>query len=312
MLIEAQAELLNSLINQHALGAVAETIKRAAYTRVDLTFAGEETYATLGSSRFGGDPDIPINCSWLDRLEGMVFVFQVCLADLVWSTSLGLPASGMLYVFADDEADCASTYYFPGTPDELVRPRMPAPYPNYIFSEMKCGRLKGSLGIDLPRYGSDEYDEIEEAGLDTHYESLEERLTHGDEVFCQLMGRHAELNRDLREDAAEAGGGKVQDWRSLWKILSSLESGLVISDHHVLHGMMKDQDLATQAFANVFSIREVVQARPKFGPLWGGSCRGSRHAVAVEYNRQRPARSGQLDPTYERRNCSSSDRSTPF
>lgn len=258
MLIEAQAELLHSLIAQHKLAAVAETIKLAAYTRVDLTCAGAETYAMLGSSRFGGDPDIPINCSWLDRLEGMVFVFQVCLADLVWSTSLGLPASGMLYVFSDADADSASTFYFPGTRDELVRHRMPAPHPDYIFSEMKCVRLKASLGIDLPGYGSDEYDEIEDAGLDTRYESLEEGLTHGDEVLCQLMGRHAELNGDLREDAAEAGGGKAQDWRSLWKILSSIKSGLVISDHHVLHGMMRDQDLATRAFASVFSVREVV------------------------------------------------------
>ena len=56
MLIEAQAELLDSLIDQHGLGAVAETVKRAAYTRVDLMSAGEETYAMLGTSRFGGDP----------------------------------------------------------------------------------------------------------------------------------------------------------------------------------------------------------------------------------------------------------------
>jgi hypothetical protein len=258
MLIEAQAELLSSLISQHELGAVAETIKRAAYTRVDLMSAGEENYSTLGTSRFGGDPDIPINCPWLDRIEGMVFVFQVCLADLVWSASLGLPGSGMLYVFADNEADNASTFYFPGTPDELLRHRMPAPHPDYIFSEMKCVRLKGSLGIDLPRYGSDEFDEIEEAGLGAGYESLEERLAPGDEVFCQLRGRYAELNGDLREDAAKAGGGNARDWRSLWKILSSIQSGLVISDHHVLHGMIKDQDLATRAFANVFSIREVV------------------------------------------------------
>ncbi|NHZ87480.1 DUF1963 domain-containing protein [Massilia sp. CCM 8733] len=258
MLIETQAELLDSLIGQHELHAVTETIKRAAYTRVDLMSAGEETYATLGTSRFGGDPDIPINCSWLDRLEGMVFVFQVCLADLVWSTSLGLPPSGMLYVFADEEALSASTFYFPGASDELIRHRMPAPQPDNIFSEMKCLRLKGSLGIDLPRYGSDEFDEIEELGLDEGYHSLEERLTPGDEVFCQLRGRCAELNGDLREDAAKAGGGNARDWRSLWKIFSSLESGLVISDHHVLHGMIKDQELATRAFANVFSIREVV------------------------------------------------------
>lgn len=261
MLIEAHARLLDSLISQHGLEVVAETIKQASYTRVGMTSAGEETYAALGTSRFGGNPDIPIDCSWLDRIDGMVFVFQVCLSDLNWSASLGLPETGVLYVFSDQEADSASTFYFPGTPDQLTRHRMPAPEPDYHFSNMKCFRLKASLGIDLPEYGSDEFYEIEDAGLDEKYEiflSQLQLLTPNGESYCQLAGRYADINGDLRKKAAEAGGGIAQDWRSLWKVFSSYESGLVISDFHVLHGMIKDQDLRSRNFSNVYSVRDLA------------------------------------------------------
>ena len=257
MLVENQRPAIETLVEKHGLSAVSNLVLNSAHARIDLIPEEEEDYAVVGNSRFGGDPDVPLNSPWLDEIADKVFLFQARLSDFPWASSLGLPKVGWLYVFSEQEPDSTSTYYS-GEAVELVRHRMVPPEPDYIFSDLKAFKLRGSLGIDFPEYGSEEFDQIEAAGLEEEYELLMTSGAPEEETFCELAGRFEELNGDLREEAARSMGGQPFDWRSLWRVKSSFKSGLVINDFHVLHGLVRSVDLRARDFSSVYSQTEVV------------------------------------------------------
>lgn len=65
----------------------------------------DETDLTLGQSRMGGRPDLPSDFKW-PKYKGkhLVFVAQFALEELEgWSQMLGLPATGHLYFFHDQD-----------------------------------------------------------------------------------------------------------------------------------------------------------------------------------------------------------------
>ena len=122
---------------------------------------------------------------------------------------------------------------------------MPAPTPDYIFADVKQWKLTVVSSIDLPFFLDEVVDEVDDSQAEAKYEKLRE--DEHDKTprrrFGQILGRFAELNGDMRDDAANACGGKPEDWLSLWKVLSSFESGLVISDFFLLHGMIRKRHL---------------------------------------------------------------------
>ena len=252
-LLSEHQTLLRNRIAELGLQDFAAGILAGAYSSYLLI--GDEQAASdqLGTSRFGGDPDIPADFDRRDQLEELVFIYQVNLADLPQRAELGLPESGLLSVFSDGDADRGCTFFFAAS--NLTRYALPEPDPEYIFANIKPWTLKLAPSVDLPDYGADLFDEIGDAGLDSEYEELCD--TKFSDVagpsFGQLLGRPSDLNGDMREDAVEECGGSVDQWRSLWKVFSSFESGLVISDVHVLHGMIRNQHLQSLDLSQLYS-----------------------------------------------------------
>ena len=63
----------------------------------------------LGGSRIGGEPDMPSNLPWpAGESEPMTFLLQLRLDDISSTLPYGMPRSGMLYFFVEDDDNSLS------------------------------------------------------------------------------------------------------------------------------------------------------------------------------------------------------------
>jgi len=76
---------------------------------------------TVGATRVGGEPDLPIDVDWPEGDGGpLLFVMQVRLTDVTrFDLEELLPSNGHLSLFSDRTIDDVRVLYFP--PGELVR-----------------------------------------------------------------------------------------------------------------------------------------------------------------------------------------------
>lgn len=255
-LLPKHAEIIRERVAALGLNDFRSSILKAAYTSYELIGAKQADTRARGTTRFGGHPDLPAECD-TGELNDFEFVYQVNCADLPGAAQLGMPTAGILSVFSNrDPYEGGKTLYFPDS--DLIRHRMPDPEPDYVFSNVKPWKLKIGTNVGFAEYGDDLHFEIEAAGLSDEYAKLCE--TEFDKLaspcFGELLGRHSDLNGDMREDAAEECGGKAAEWRSLWKVFSSFESGLVISDFHLLHGMIRKRHLKSLNFSQMYTTQD--------------------------------------------------------
>lgn len=109
-----------------------------------------------GSSRFGGDPDLPLWTRW-PSYEGvpMMFVAQINLEEVAEvSHSVGLPSRGQIYLFADVESgdmelDCFRFIYVSNPRRWLRRRASPVPQSETVPPH----RLIFRASWDLPDAG---------------------------------------------------------------------------------------------------------------------------------------------------------------
>lgn len=106
------ADLLQALIEQITtaeLSAADELIASRARACIRFFDAGKDDYSKPGVTRFGGDPDLPLDMEW-PRLEQppdparpyLGFLAQINLSDVPVIPGWPLPRKGMLYLFVRD------------------------------------------------------------------------------------------------------------------------------------------------------------------------------------------------------------------
>lgn len=246
---------LQERISELGLDDFRSRILRSAYSVYRLIGAEQADSRKQGTTRFGGHPDLPASFD-IEELNAFEFVYQVNCADFPTGELLGLPAEGLLSVFSSSEPYYGGKTLFSATSD-LVRHRMPDPAPDYIFSNVKPWKLRTATGVGFPQYGDDLVEEIEAAGLSGQYEQLcsTKFCVASGPCFGEILGRFSDLNGDMRKQASDKCGGKPTDWRALWKVFSSYDSGLVISDFHVLHGMIQERHLKRRDFSKMFTTQ---------------------------------------------------------
>lgn len=252
-LLPQHADRIRDRISELGLDDFCTPILESACSAYGLIGVEQADSPEKGTTRFGGHPDLPAEFD-TGELNDFEFVYQVNCADLPEGESLGLPADGLLSVFSNsDPYDGGKTLFFQTS--DLIRHHMPDPMPDYIFSDVKPWKLKIANHVGFAGYGDELFNKIEDAGLSDEYEQLccTEFSNVSGPCFGEILGRFSELNGDMREEAAEACGGKPAEWRSLWKIFSSFQSGLVISDFHLLHGMIRKRELQALIFSRMFS-----------------------------------------------------------
>ena len=256
ILLPEHQQAIRERVSELGLGDFRSAILKSAYSAYNLIGAKQSDTRTLGTTRFGGQPDLPSTFE-TSELDSFQFLYQVNLSDLRDGFLLGLPAEGILSIFSNcDPYYGGKTLYFLST--DLVRHQMPNPTPDYIFSDLKPWKLKIAMSVGFAQYGVELFDEIEEAGLSDEYETLcnTEFDSRTGPCFGEILGRFSDLNEDMREDAANECGGKPNEWRSLWKLFSSFKSNLVISDFHLLHGMIRKRHLMNLDFTKMYTTQD--------------------------------------------------------
>ncbi len=255
-LLPLHQQIIRDRIGELGLGDFRSAILKSAYSAYDLIGVKQSKTRAKGTTRFGGQPDLPSTFQTSD-LDSLQFLFQVNLSDLPDGSMLGLPSDGILSTFSErDPYYGGKTFFFPSA--DLVRYRMPDPAPDYIFSNVKPWKLKIATSVGFAQYGDELFYEIEEAGLADEYEQLcnTEFSSRSGPCFGEILGRFSDLNGDMRETAADGCGGKPNEWLSLWKLFSSTESNLVISDFHLLHGMIRKRHLKNLDFTKMFTTED--------------------------------------------------------
>src|SRR5690349_2759458 len=91
---------LKELVEKHGLNPYFDRIDRAAQSAIQLLTLEPDDYSQVGSTRFGGLPDLPDDIEWPSAGNiYMTFLAQIKLAQMPSLDQCPLPGSGWLYFF---------------------------------------------------------------------------------------------------------------------------------------------------------------------------------------------------------------------
>ena len=110
-LLEEHRDRLRDRITELGLRDFKTGILNGSYSSYLLVGAKQDASQEFGTSRFGGEPDIPQSFD-AARLDELVFVCQVNMSDLPQAQDLGLPDAGILAIFSDPHAEYGKTFFF--------------------------------------------------------------------------------------------------------------------------------------------------------------------------------------------------------
>jgi hypothetical protein len=168
---------LRKRIREHGLESAEDVIFAHSAESIRIHSVGRDDGATLGASRFGGDPDLPRDWCWPthrrmgdSELGRSNFVCQVNFAELPMVAGReALPASGLLYVSVEameaaSDPVLVDALYHEGPEEELAR--RPSPPSELLLDEYLVGlqptRVTYSPGYDCESNGYALQREIEE------------------------------------------------------------------------------------------------------------------------------------------------------
>ncbi|MEO0648736.1 MAG: YwqG family protein [Cyanobacteria bacterium J06650_10] len=201
-------ETLSSLAERCGLSAqlpkIREHVRPAIYITLEDAGSGD-----VGQSRIGGVPDLPSSLVWPSdaRWGYRCFILQINFAQLPkfpTAFSYGsLPAQGMLYLFVNEGGNDANQVIFYDGSEPLQPVSSPATEDLITdwYLDLKAHTLSFQLGLDLPRWATDEYEEMcDRLQLDEdRYEALTRLLSQGS--LGKLLGYAAGIGHDPRHDA---------------------------------------------------------------------------------------------------------------
>ncbi|MDO5046781.1 YwqG family protein [Campylobacter sp.] len=235
----------------------------------------------IGSSKFGGLPDLPKNIEWFKNettKNHLHFIAQINFSEVKkYDLEDELPNSGILYLFYDcidmpwgyDFKDRygKKVFYFDGNLSELERKS--APENTEIFDAMK---LSFSAEIELPDHESDLIDtdkfndEETDKIYDIQYEFYEENgdkilghsnnIQDGMELECELVtnglycGDESGYNDPIRFELEK----NVANWKLLLQIDSNEENGMMWCDYGKIYLWITKQNLKDRNFQDSWLI----------------------------------------------------------
>jgi uncharacterized protein YwqG len=317
---------LDAAISRRQLDSVAEEIRSNAAECYAMITVGEDDYSTVGNTRFGGDPDLPVGMVWPidpDNLRPTYsnFIAQINFAELpLLASNTSLPSRGILYLFVRYRESAAEpvildSLYFDGNFHSLVRRQVPD-------SESLCDeylvdlvpqRIQAVPAVSLAYFrkrfrkhvkenalvidGEDGESRLLDLGWELHREGqLGQMLgfaNAGDvrenlyrQVVLARLGRRRLVYNDYWETMQEYNAyieywrergneqlvktynemkegvewltsnrtvisNEVDQWKLLFQLDSNSEMNLNINDADPLYVFVRDDDLASRAFADL-------------------------------------------------------------
>ena len=182
MNIDATLEQFNLLHKKDSLLKIAASSIGITKEKAD------EMDIQIGSSKFGGMPDLPTNLSFPKCVHGyLTFLAQINLTESkLYKKQDQLPETGILYFFYDvieqpwgmdkEDKESFQVYYFDGDARELSRTPYPEitedyfPLPTYQITFTDIITFPEELnGLDLTEDELDNYFEFRESRQPRHY-----------------------------------------------------------------------------------------------------------------------------------------------
>lgn len=247
-----------------------------------------DTDIPLGTSKFGGCPDLPAEAEWF-RTNGsalpMSFVAQINFAEAApYDTAHKLPESGMLYFFYDcspdgmpwgfdpTDSDGWKVYFYDGD-SRLIRRQAPEDLEendNGILFD--AARLRFDAVMELPSPESDLTNHLQfpDALQEQYWDWLEEQeevcinklLGHADpiqsgmELECEYVTHKINCGDPAGYRLAKSKGldRNAAHWNLLMQVDSNEELGMMWGDMGRLYLWITDEALAARNFENTWLI----------------------------------------------------------
>jgi uncharacterized protein YwqG len=269
---------------QLGLARVADQLASVITTSIRLkTEAMTEGKLAVGSSRLGGTPDLAPGMSWpVCNGVPMAFTAQIRLSDAVaHDPDARLPRSGMLYFFYEaqeqkwgfdpKDRDNWKVIYHDGDPGTLQPAEPPANLPEE--SRFRCCRVTFSTEISVPPYESGIVERLRLSDIegDAYGRLLDALERH--EPIHRLLGYPEPIQGDMQEECQFASNGVntggsngenearladlrkgITDWRLLLQIDSDDSLGTMWGDAGRIYFWIREQDLKSRDFANVWLV----------------------------------------------------------
>ena len=263
--------ILQELLSASGLARVSEELIQVALPSIRLTaHPVEETRLRLGSTKFGGSPDLPKGREWPERNgEPLPFIAQINLFEITpYDEDHLFPDAGIMSFFFDQKAffesqsfDQATTWYVCHTPGPLSDlQRLPMPESilrrgTYRTSEVTC-----TTEITLPNYSKYDPTSVERLGLSSPLTDKEEQAYY--QIQAQLAKRigvtyHVPLHRllghpdEVQWDMHDELGGMLTDWQLLFQVDSDHSLDTNWGDTGRIYYWMRTHDLAERDFSQV-------------------------------------------------------------
>ncbi|KOP68269.1 hypothetical protein AMS62_25705 [Bacillus sp. FJAT-18019] len=178
MLSENNQNKLGRIVHEFQFEHAMDYLKKSVRQGIRLSKKEIESYNEIGSSRIGGDPDLPTMIEWPVDSDGtpMTFLAQLGLRELVpHEASELLPAKGMLYFFVgvDEPAYGIEHKVIYLSEDKLQEAnRYHSPEVTALEGEFTGYRVSARSTMEPPNYGYVDYEIVEDDEHD--YELYEE------------------------------------------------------------------------------------------------------------------------------------------
>ncbi len=262
---------LQELLSSGGLARVSEEIIQVALPSIRLrVYAAEETRLRLGSSKFGGSPDLPTGIGWPERNGSpLPFVAQINLSEIApYDEAHLFPDTGILSFFFDQDAffegrrvDQPTTWqvcYAPSPLSDLRRLPIPESIPKrrkYRPSEVTC-----ATEITLPNYSQYDPTSVERLGLSSPLTDQEEQEYY--QIQAQLAGTlgakyHVPIHRllghpdEVQWDMHRDLGSVAADWQLLFQVDSDDAPDTDWGDIGRIYYWIRTLDLAERNFSQV-------------------------------------------------------------
>jgi hypothetical protein len=287
-----EREALKARLSAAGLSSVAETVLgmvRPCY-RIERTLTSEENLP-IGTSRFGGLPDVPADFEWPELTSGkqpeaMEFVGQIRLQDLPSPMPEHLPRQGLLSFFTR-WSEARVSFYPEGTAlRRVASPNPPvAAAPTGIFKSLVAAltpnrdphrtyrpcALTFVPGLALPDGGSASIGQLKLSAGDAE-SYMESVLEHADtqhqmfgysrpvqnemELECDFLRRQQDMQWDSPPDRFVSA---TRDWILLLQVDTDDSKdgpGWMWGDAGMVYFWIHRDDLAALAFDKVICIEQ--------------------------------------------------------
>lgn len=270
----ADVDEFRDRLHQVGLSSYSDGLVRLIRDSVRLVPDPAADTTRIGTTRLGGDPDLPAGTDWPEGPDlPLSFVGQINLGDVTpLVPNEGLPTAGLLSFFYDtvampwgfDPADHGSwAVIHSGADDELVRHSAPAALP--ATERFEAVVLAPFRELSYPAAESHDVRELGIEGPDlwlTYSQALGQDLDEEEDTTNRLLGNPDAVQGDMQEECQLASNGiycgdsrylddprartLMKDssrWRLLLQVDSVDEAGMMWGDVGRIYFWLTDEAL---------------------------------------------------------------------